>query len=52
MARNGELSLDEMLKADIVRLLMRRDGVTEGEVRAVMRRAIAKPPSPGRPGRR
>jgi hypothetical protein len=37
MARNGELSLDEMLKADIVRILMRRDGVTEGEIRAVMR---------------
>ena len=37
MARNGELSLDELLKADIVRILMRRDGVTEGEVRAVMR---------------
>ena len=51
MARNGELSLDEMLKADIVRILMRRDGVTEGEVRAVMRRAISQPPSRG-PGRR
>ncbi len=52
MARNGELSLDELLKDEIVRLLMRRDGVTEGDVRAVMRRAISQPPSRARPGRR
>jgi hypothetical protein len=39
MQRNGELSLDEMLKDEIVRVLMRRDGVTARQVRAVMRRA-------------
>ncbi len=36
MAWNGELTLDEMLRDPIVRLLMQRDGVSEGEVRAVM----------------
>ncbi len=36
MAWNGELTLDEMLSDPIVRLLMQRDGVSEGEVRAVM----------------
>lgn len=42
MALSGELTLDEMLRDEIVRLLMRRDGVSEGEVRAVMRRVSGK----------
>lgn len=42
MALGGELTLDEMLKDEIVRLLMRRDGVSEGQVRAVMRRARSR----------
>lgn len=38
----GELSLDEMLRDPIVKLVMRRDGVKPREVRAVMKRISAK----------
>ncbi len=47
MGWNSEATLDEMLADEIVRLLMRRDGVSEDEVRRVMRRpSLAE----GRPG--
>ncbi len=36
-ARSRELTLDEILKEPIIRLLMRRDGVEADEVRALMR---------------
>ncbi|MBO6667901.1 hypothetical protein [Parvibaculum sp.] len=35
-ALSRELTLDEMLADPIVRLLMKRDGVSEGELRALM----------------
>ena len=34
--RKAELTLDEMLSDIVVQLMMRRDGVTEAEVRALM----------------
>ncbi len=36
--RQGELTLDQMLADPIVRLLMRRDGVEEADVRMLMAR--------------
>lgn len=38
MAPEAELSLDDMLADPIVHLVMRRDGVDEAEVRALIRR--------------
>ena len=35
-ALSRELTLDEMLADPIVRLLMKRDGVSEGELRALV----------------
>ncbi len=34
--RHGELTLEQMLSDVIVQLVMRRDGVTESEVRELM----------------
>ena len=41
MSITGELSLEEMLRDPIVKLVMRRDGVKARDVRAVMRRLSA-----------
>jgi len=43
MAIIAEMTLEEMLRDPIVKLVMRRDGVKPAEVRAVMRRISAKP---------
>ncbi len=43
----GEIPLDEMLSDEIVLLVMRRDGVTEDQVRAAIRtagRSASAPP--------
>jgi hypothetical protein len=50
MSITGEMSLDEMLRDPIVRLVMRRDGVKAREVRAMMRRLSATPRPRGRSG--
>ncbi len=38
-----ELTLDELLAADIVRQVMKRDGVDPDAVRVLMRRVARKP---------
>ncbi|WP_168713192.1 hypothetical protein [Parvibaculum lavamentivorans] len=38
-AFSRELSLDEMLADPIVRIVMKRDGVREGDIRALAERA-------------
>jgi hypothetical protein len=44
--RQAELTLEEMLSDAIVQLVMRRDGVSEDEVRAVMSGLRRRPPTP------
>ena len=38
----GEASVDELMADPIVRLVMRSDGVSEGELRALLRTASAR----------
>jgi hypothetical protein len=42
METETELSLDEMLADPIVRVMMRRDGVEEAHVRALVRRVAGR----------
>jgi len=42
MEPETELSLDEMLADPIVRVVMRRDGVEEAQVRALVRRVAGR----------
>ncbi|HEY4030230.1 MAG TPA: hypothetical protein VGM25_07790 [Caulobacteraceae bacterium] len=42
MEPKTELSLDEMLADPIVRMMMRRDGVEEAHVRALLRRVAGR----------
>ncbi len=39
---SGEASIDELMADPIVRLVMRSDGVSEGELRALLRTASAR----------